>query len=68
MNEDDDFARQVGPCVITLNEEQWADFMHNMQNPKPPTPRMIAAARMMLELSEGRYTAGNREYDSWGQP
>lgn len=55
---------QVAPSIIWLNEDQWADFMHNMQNPKPPTPAMIEAARKMVEWVK---LPGDREYDSWGK-
>jgi hypothetical protein len=52
----------IGPLVYTLNEEQWAHFMHTMQNPKPPTQRMIDAARKMQEWAR---KPGDLEYDSW---
>lgn len=58
-------ARQIGPSVITLNEEQWEHFMHTMQNPKPPTPEMFEAARKMAEWAK---RPGDLEYDSWSQP
>ena len=51
-----------GPLVYTLNERQWEHFMHTMQNPKPPTPEMIEAAR---KLQEWTRRPGDLEYDSW---
>lgn len=53
----------MGPLVYTLNDAQWGHFMHTMQNPKPPTPAMIDAARKMAEWAR---SAGDREYESWG--
>lgn len=55
-------ARQAGPGVLYLNEAQWEHFMHTMQNPKPPTPAMIEAARKMAAWAR---TPGDLEYDSW---
>lgn len=59
MNEDDPHLN----LVYTLNDEQWEHFMHTMQNPKPPTPVMIEAARKMREWAK---RPGDLEYDSWG--
>jgi hypothetical protein len=57
-----ELARRAGPQVYTLNERQWEHFMHTMQNPKPPTPAMIEAARKMKEWAE---RPGKLEYESW---
>lgn len=51
--------------VYTLNDEQWAQLTQTMQNPRPPTPAMIDAARKMLEWAE---RPGKLEYDSWSIP
>lgn len=64
MDDEDEFMRRAGPQVIELNEEQWADFMYNMTHPKPPTEKMIAAAKMMRELAR---RPGDLEYESWGK-
>lgn len=55
-------AREVGPLVYTLNDEQWEHFMHTMENPRPPTPAMREAAR---KLAEWARRPGDLEYDSW---
>lgn len=61
-DDDDEFARQGGPSVLVLNEEQFADFMYHMTHPKPPTPAMIEAAKRMQEWVK---RPGDLEYDSW---
>lgn len=37
--------------TFTLNEAQFADFLHNMQNPRPPTEAMKKGAALMAKFS-----------------
>lgn len=58
---------QIDPhsnLVYELNEAQWNDFMYHMTHPKPPTPKMIEAAKRMREWVR---RPGDLEYESWGK-
>jgi len=42
---------------IVLNADQWDHFIRAMKNPAPPSPSLIAGAKLMAELSKGQNAA-----------